>query len=61
MKMVAGVSRLEMEPVIGHNQWELKKKNLQDKLWKIPRGETNAKRKKIIQVDNVEWPGIKTP
>ena len=31
--MVAGVSRLEIEPVIGHNQWELKKKkNLQDKL-----------------------------
>ena len=24
--MVAGVCRLEIEPVIGHNQWELKKK-----------------------------------
>ena len=26
MKMVAGVSRLEIEQVIGHNRWELKKK-----------------------------------
>ena len=36
MKMVAGVSRLEMEPVIGHNQWELKKKTFRTNYEKSP-------------------------
>ena len=34
--MVAGVSRLEIEPVIGHNQWELKKKKPSGQIMKTP-------------------------